>query len=229
MTMNDLTTKLAADWAYLVDFGTFFLCVAMVLIYQRRLVRRIRENPTLTIQGMNVQARAAWVERIMREERDLHTLAVQTFRNSTMAATLLASTAVLLIFGILNLLANADKLSHILSGVNSWGSREPGVWLFKLMLLIVDFFISFFSFSLAVRGFHHVGYMINVPTGAHDHGVTVQKVVRVLNRVSQYYSIGMRTYYFSVPLVLWLFGPAWMFVATVVLLVVLNHLDHLPD
>ena len=190
MTMNDLTTKLAADWAYLVDFGTFFLCVAMVLIYQRRLVRRIRENPTLTIQGMNVQARAAWVERIMREERDLHTLAVQTFRNSTMAATLLASTAV---------------------------------------LLIVDFFISFFSFSLAVRGFHHVGYMINVPTGAHDHGVTVQKVVRVLNRVSQYYSIGMRTYYFSVPLVLWLFGPAWMFVATVVLLVVLNHLDHLPD
>jgi len=57
----------------------------------------------------------------------------------------------------------------------------------------------------------------------------VQKVVRVLNRVSQYYSIGMRTYYFSVPLVLWLFGPAFMFVATVVLLVVLNHLDHLPD
>jgi len=227
--MNNLTSKLPSYWPYLVDLGTFLVCVVMVVWYQLRLTRRIRENPALTIQGMNVQARAAWVERIMREERDLHTLAVQTFRNSTMAATLLASTAVLLIFGILNLLANADKLGHMLTGMNSWGSREPGMWLFKLMLLIVDFFISFFSFSLAVRGFHHVGYMINVPMGAHDHGVSVQKVVRVLNRVSQYYSIGMRTYYFSVPLVLWLFGPAFMFVATVVLLVVLNHLDHLPD
>jgi len=227
--MNNLTSKLPSYWPYLVDLGTFLVCVVMVVWYQLRLTRRIRENPALTVQGMNVQARAAWVERIMREERDLHTLAVQTFRNSTMAATLLASTAVLLIFGILNLLANADKLGHMLTGLNSWGVREPGMWLFKLMLLIVDFFISFFSFSLAVRGFHHVGYMINVPMGAHDHGVSVQKVVRVLNRVSQYYSIGMRTYYFSVPLVLWLFGPAFMFVATVVLLVVLNHLDHLPD
>ncbi len=227
--MDSVTSRLAAYWPYLVDFGTFLVCVSMLAAYQRRLVRRIRENPTLTVQGMNVQARAAWVERIMREERDLHTLAVQTFRNSTMAATLLASTAVLLIFGILNLLANADKLGHVLAGLNSWGSREPGMWLFKLMLLIVDFFVAFFSFSLAVRGYHHVGYLINVPIGTHDHGVTVQKVVRVLNRVSQYYSIGMRTYYFSVPLVLWLFGPAWMFVATVALVVVLNHLDHLPD
>jgi uncharacterized membrane protein len=227
--IKDLTSKLPPYWPYLVDLGTFLVCVALVIWYQLRLMRRIRENPAMTIQGMNVQARAAWVERIMREERDLHTMAVQTFRNSTMAATLLASTAVLLIFGILNLLANADKLEHVLSGVNSWGSREPGMWLFKLMLLIVDFFISFFSFSLAVRGYHHVGYMINVPMGAHDHGVSVHKVVRVLNRVSQYYSIGMRTYYFSVPLVLWLFGPAYMLIATVALLVVLNHLDHLPD
>jgi uncharacterized membrane protein len=39
----------------------------------------------------------------------------------------------------------------------------------------------------------------------------------------------MRTYYLSVPLVLWLFGPTWMLVATIVLLAVLNHLDHLPD
>lgn len=227
--LNNLSVAIATYWPYLVDFGTFLVCVVLVLLYQRRLLRRIRENPALTVQGMNEQARAAWVERVMREERDLHTMAVQTFRNSTMAATLLASTAVLLIFGILNLLANADKLEHVLAGVNSWGSREPGMWLFKLMLLIVDFFVAFFSFSLAVRGYHHVGYLINVPVGAQDHGVTVQKVAGVLNRVSRYYSIGMRTYYFSVPLVLWLFGPAWMAVATIALLVVLNHLDHLPD
>jgi uncharacterized membrane protein len=54
-------------------------------------------------------------------------------------------------------------------------------------------------------------------------------VVAVLDRASQYYSVGMRTYYLSVPLILWLFGPIWMLIATLILLAILNHLDHLPD
>ena len=163
----------------------------------------------------------------MTENRDV--MAVQTFRNSTMAATLMASTAVLLIFGILDLLANAAKIGPSFHGLNSWGSQEPGMWVFELMLLIVDFFVAFFSFSLAVRGYHHAGYLVNVPAGRGKHGVTVEKVVQVLDRTSAYYSLGMRSYYLSVPLVLWLFGPLWMLLATVALLVILNHLDHLPD
>jgi hypothetical protein len=35
--------------------------------------------------------------------------------------------------------------------------------------------------------------------------------------------------YFFVPLVLWLFGPVWMLISTVSLLMILKHLDHLPQ
>ncbi len=222
-----MNTAYSAYWPYFADLATFVLCVLLIAGYQIRLRRHIRKNPALTVQGMNDHARAAWVERVMAESRDI--LAVQTFRNSTMAATLLASTAVILILAILNMLANADKLSEALHQINTWGSREPGMWIFKLMLLVVDFFVAFFAFSLAVRGYHHAGYLINVPTNTGSHGVSPERVTTVLTRASNYYSVGMRTYYISVPLTLWLFGPVWMLSATSVLRAVLNHLDHLPD
>ena len=69
----------------------------------------------------------------------------------------------------------------------------------------------------------------NVPMDKSDHGVTIEKVIHVMNRTGKYYSLGMRTYYFSVPLVLWLFGPLWMLVSSLALLAILNHLDHLTD
>jgi len=226
--MNTPASFVTANWRYIVDLAAFALCALVLGGYQWWVVRRSRRSPALTVQGMNTLARAAWVERVMTEDRDV--MAVQTLRNSTMAATLMASTAVILILGILNMLANADKIGPTLHALNPAGAHEPGIWVFKLMLILVDFFVAFFSFSLAVRGYNHAGFLINVPTDRGDtHGVTPAKVALHLNRAAAYYSIGMRTYYFSVPLVLWLFGPLWMLLAAIGLLAVLYHLDHLPQ
>ncbi|MBI3563218.1 MAG: DUF599 domain-containing protein [Gammaproteobacteria bacterium] len=223
-----MSFDIPTSWHAFFDILTFVLCTVILAVYQLRLRRHIRNNPQATIQGMNAKARAAWIEHVMTTGRDV--MAVQTFRNSTMAATLMASTAVLLIFGIFNILASADKISPAFHSINSWGSHDTGVRNFKLMLLMVDFFIAFFSFSLAVRGYHHAGYLVNVPlANSEQHGVTLKKVVKMLDRTSGYYSIGMRSYYFAVPVVMWLFGPVWMFVSTLVLLIILNHLDHLSD
>jgi uncharacterized membrane protein len=211
---------------YIIDLGVFALCVALIVAYQIRLQCHIRKMPGLTVQGLNAQARAAWVERIMTSERDI--LAVQTFRNSTMAATLMASTAVILILAILNLMAGASKLTNTLHLFNTLGPHTPALWSFKLMLVLVDFFVAFFAFSLAVRGYHHAGFLINVPLKG-THGITPQRVITLLSRASRYYSVGMRTYYLSVPLILWLFGAVWMLTATIILLLILNHLDHLPE
>lgn len=226
--MDKLAVFLITYWRYVVDLVVFLSCLAILGGYQWRLVRRSRRSPTRTMQGLNALARAAWVERVMSEDRDV--MAVQTLRNSTMAATLMASTAVILILGILNMLANADKIGPALHVLNPAGTHEPGIWVFKLMLILVDFFVAFFAFSLAVRGYNHVGFLVNVPVDRGDtHGVTPAKVALHLNRASAYYSLGMRTYYFSVPLVLWLFGPVWMLLATLGLLAILRHLDHLPQ
>lgn len=226
--MEQFISSIPVPVLYLVDLATFVFCVVILGSYQIRLQRRIRRIPSMTVQGMNARAREAWVRRVMTE-KGLEIMAVQTFRNSTMAATLMASTAVLLIFGILNMLVSADKISPVFHSLSTWGAHAPLLWIFKLILALLDFFVAFFSFSLAVRGYHHAGYLVNVPMDKSDHGVTIEKVIHVMNRTGKYYSLGMRTYYFSVPLVLWLFGPLWMLVSSLALLAILNHLDHLTD
>ncbi len=186
-----------------------------------------RRDPHCTIQSVNRSARRAWVENIMSDQ-SLGILGVQTLRNSTMAATFLASTAVLLIMGVLSLSGQADKLAGNWHMLNVLGSRHPGLWLVKLLALTADFFVAFFSFAMSVRLFNHVGYQVTLPPALRPEAVTPEQVARHLNRAGGYYSIGMRAYFLSVPLVFWLFGPVLMAGASAVLVVVLYHMDRIP-
>jgi uncharacterized membrane protein len=97
----------------------------------------------------------------------------------------------------------------------------------KLLPLVVDFFWAFFAFSLAIRMYNHVGYLINSTAGGRK-TPTPAYVATLLNRGGWYYSIGMRSYYMSVPLVFWLFGPWYMLAASIGLITVLYHVDRSP-
>jgi uncharacterized membrane protein len=208
------------------DLASFVASVALLLIYHGYLHYKVSKNRAYTVQAVNAMARTAWVVTIMKERRDI--LAVQTLRNSTMAATFLASTSVLLIIGVLTLGGQTDKLEGTWHVLNSIGSRHPELWLVKLLLLLLDLFSAFFSFSMAIRIFHHVGYMINVPLSLNHRVISPDHVAAHLNRAGRYYSIGMRAYYLAVPVVFWLFGPHLMLASTALLIAVLYHLDRAP-
>lgn len=211
---------------YGFDLFSFVLSALLLGAYHGYLAYRTRRNPAYTIQAVNRIARTAWVETIMREKgRDV--LAVQTLRNSTMAATFLASTSVLFIIGVLSLSGQGDKLESTWHVLNI-GSRHSGLWMAKLLLLLLDLFVAFFSFSMAVRVFNHVGYMINVPLTLNHKAISPAHVASHLNLAGKFHSIGMRAYYFTVPLVFWLFGPHFMLLSTFVLIAVLYHIDRAP-
>jgi uncharacterized membrane protein len=225
------TPRVTTNPAWLIEYGgdvvSFTLCSAVLVVYHAYLRIKLRKHPEYTIQAVNSAARRAWVEGIMGDP-DRAVLAVQTLRNSTMAATFLASTAVLLIIGTLTLSGQADKLATAFHTLNIVGSHHPELWIFKLILLVSDFFVAFFAFSMAIRLFNHVGYQINVPAAIRPKNVNPTKVAIHLNRAGSYYSIGMRAYYFAVPAVFWLFGPQFMVLATMVLIAVLYHADRAP-
>jgi len=208
------------------DLLVFVLSVALLAGYQLFLRYKLRRNPTYTIQAVNAIARAAWVESVMRERKDI--LAVQTLRNSTMAATFLASTAVLLILGALTLTAQGDKLGDIWHSLNVLGATHTTLWLSKLLVLLLDLFVAFFCFSMSIRIYNHVGYMINVPLSLAHKAISPEHVATHLNRGGAYYSYGMRAFYYTVPLVFWLFDPLLMLIATVALLTVLVRVDRTP-
>jgi uncharacterized membrane protein len=203
----------------------FYLTVAAFLIlgiYHLHWLYLIYRKPMSTAVGITNHLRGHWVESIMEERRDI--LAVQTLRNWTMAASFLASTGILICLGLLSVAASPEKMAEITPSLNELVREHRVLWLFKLMVLIVDFFFIFFSFCLAIRYLNHVNFMINVPFNL-AHKITPEYITGILNRGMMHYTMGMRGYYFSVLLFLWLFGPIWMLMGTVVMTIVLYHLD----
>jgi uncharacterized membrane protein len=208
------------------DIAGFAASLLLLVSYQGYLRYRLSKDPGYTVQRVNRVVRCAWVEEIMRRRDGV--LAVQTLRNSMMAAVFLASTAVLMIIGVLTLSEQGDKLRTTWQALDVFGAANSRLWLAKMLLLLIDLLVAFFSFAMAIRLFHHVGYMINAPQ---DQGLVAVDPAHVsghLNRAGHFYSIGMRAYYYTVPLLLWLFGPHFMLAGTVALVIALYYLDRTP-
>ena len=141
-----------------------------------------------------------------------------------MAATFLASAAILIGLGIFNLALTADKQGELSLMMGPLASGHPGLWTAKLVLLGIDFLFAFFSFTLAVRYFNHTGFMINLPYNSSTE-IDVDDVVEILERGGTHYTLGMRAYYMTIPLALWLFGPLWLLAGTVLLVASLYRID----
>ena len=206
--------------------GAGLSCLLLVA-YHLFLHMRLKGDPLYTIQAVNAFSRATWVDTIM-SSNNKDVLAVQTLRNSIMGATFLSSTAVLLIIGVLTLSGQGENLNSTWHSLNIFGAAHAELWLTKLIALLLDMLVAFFSFAQAIRLFHHVGYMINVPVSTRHHAFTPEHVALHLNRAGKFYAIGMRSYYVAVPLVFWLFGPHFMLLSTVVLIPILFYLDRAP-
>ena len=210
-----------------LDAGALAAAIALVLAYYAYLRWQVRKrNPHYTVHAVNTLARVRWVETVMASGK-MDVLAVQTLRNSVMAASFMASTAILLIIGVLTL-SGAEKSGELWHALNI-GTTDLRLTTLKLLLLLVDFFFAFFCFSMAVRFFNHVGYMINVPVAHSVDALAPSQVAAYLNRAGTYYTLGMRAFFICVPLVFWFFGPHFMVLAAVALLAALYRLDRPPD
>jgi uncharacterized membrane protein len=211
--------------SYWIEQGVAWLSFLLLTAYHIHLMYQVRRAPLTTAIGLNMQTRRAWVETIMADRLDI--LAVQTLRNSSMAASFLATTAILICLGTLNA-AFVSSTNGGLRVISELSHENSGFLLIKLLLLIISFFFAFFNFTLAIRSYNRAGFMINIPQ-ARDPLMTPEFVARVLGRGMNHYSLGMRGYYLSVPLVLWLFGPYWLAAGTVVLLFVMYKIDYSLD
>lgn len=206
------------------QWDIYYTCASFLLLalYHLYWIYQIRHNPLATSMGITNHLRGHWVQHIMEEKLDI--LAVQTLRNWVMASSFLASTGILICLGLLSVAASSQKMAEITPSLNELVREHRVFWLFKLMVLIIDFFFIFFSFCLAIRYFNHVNFMINVPTTL-AHKITSDYITKILNTGTLHYTMGMRGYYFAILLFLWLFGPIWMLIGTVIMIIVLYHLD----
>jgi len=209
------------------DVAALAISIALVLAYYLYLRWRLRRDPQYTVHAVNNVARARWVEAMM-SARGQEILAIQTLRNSVMTASFMASTAMLLIVATLTFTASQDHAAGVWHALNMSGATDDQAVAVKLVLLLADFFTAFFCFSMAVRYFNHVGYMITMPAAATPGGLDPRRVAAYLNRGGNFYAFGTRAFFYCVPLVFWMFGPLFFVVATATLLVVLHPFDRAP-
>ena len=210
-TMNDASLhELAAAAAALALLGAYHLFVRW----------RMRSDPDFRIQGVLNRGREAWVERMIRE--DLGILAVQTLRNSIMAATFFATTAVALIVGTITLSMQSGALRQVSEALAASDERW---WFLKIVILLVDMLAAFFFFSQAIRYLAHVSLMISAPAEA----ASPSMVAKLLIHAGRFHTRGMRCYYYAGPVLFWLFGPLYLVLATAGLVVALYVLDRSPE
>lgn len=209
------------------DIVAFLTSCLLLLGYYLYLSWRTRRAPDTSTHAHNAKIREQWVAMVLNnEKKDI--LAIQTIRNSVIAANFMASTAVLLIVGTLNI---SEKIGQ---WTLAWqhlaiGSTGNVSWQVKLVLLLLVFAIAFHFFSMAIRYFNHVGYMINLPGESTNDNGLYRETCAYLNKAGKYYMFGTRTFFFSLPIIMWFFGPIFLVLSAIGLIAGLAMLDRTPS
>lgn len=140
-----------------------------------------------------------------------------------MASTLLASTAIMLSSLIAVLMTGGGSGKSAVRGHGLvYGNTSELGFAIKCFCILLCFLVAFLFNVQSIRYYSHASILINVGRSPH---LSADYVGRAVNRGSYFWSLGLRAFYFSFPMFLWVFGPIPMFVSCLVLVFLLYFLD----
>ncbi|KAB1223790.1 hypothetical protein CJ030_MR2G012901 [Morella rubra] len=202
----------------LVPFGLLVLG-----LYHVWLLVTILRFPKKTVIGLNSQSRHQWVFSMMTDPLKDGLLVVQTIRNNIMASTLLATTAITL-GSLISVFVSSTSHTSTTSSRLIYGNKSSTLSAMKYFSILLCFLLAFLFNVQSIRYYAHVSFLATVPA-AKDNKESIEYVVGVLNRGSCFWSLGLRAFYLSFPLFLWIFGPIPMFICCCVMSCILYFLD----
>ncbi|REJ74922.1 MAG: DUF599 domain-containing protein [Acidobacteria bacterium] len=192
-----------------VGFAAFLLVFPIYhTVYPYFAARR----PGHTARGRVDALRHSWIEGLI-ERGDVTTAAQQT-RNLTMVNSILVSSALILLGITVNLLVNVPQRNQVAEIVPGDWSADPDAIRIKLCLLIVVFAAAF---SFCMTALRHLGHFVLI-IGADPrlvseyYGSAADYFADLINRASHRYTLGVRSFYATFPLLAWLFD-SHLFVA----------------
>ncbi|XP_051138262.1 uncharacterized protein LOC127256334 isoform X2 [Andrographis paniculata] len=170
---------------------------------------------------------------MMQDTSKFGVLAVQTLRNNIMASTVLASTAIMLSSVIAVLMTGGRGRAEL-----PFQSSKLGIgFSIKLFSILVCFLVAFLLNVQSIRYYSHASILINVPSPSRMNSsreekkkkdqktMTAENVARIVNRGSYFWSLGLRAFYLSLPLFMWIFGAVAMASSCFILVFALYFLD----
>ena len=213
--------------ACLPDAAALFFAGGIALLYHLFIARRRKLCPLRTVQGVASAARKDWVASVVRGRDGI--LGVQTLRNSTMVASFMASTSSVLALGVLSLAASAGDRTGAWRLLHIFGTPSPDLLVLKVLALLLVLFFAFFCFASSIRLYGHAGFMIGTCSAPGEEERRIHVSAACLEQAARQFHLGMRAFYFLVPLVLWLFGPVFLALGAMGMLLALYRLDRMPS
>ncbi|XP_076937252.1 uncharacterized protein LOC143604718, partial [Bidens hawaiensis] len=153
-----------------------------------------------------------------------HILAIQTFRNTLMGLTLMATTSIIWCCGLAAVISSSYSVKKPLNNA-IYGAHGQYMVALKYVTLLVLFLSSFMCHSLSIRFVVQVNYLINCPEDSTI--VTWMYVAELLEKSFTHSMIGNRIFYTALPIMLWNFGPVLVLLCTSTMVSVLYNLDFL--
>lgn len=189
-----------------VRFGTLdvigvSLFVLFTVVYHALYYVYTQTRPLATVKGKIHLYRRTWVKRIL--DRGDFLLAAQTLRNHLMAASFMASSALLAIGLLLNFVVAGDPAAAL-------HLDNAELITFKLFVLIGLFAFSFMAFLFTIRDLNHVSILVAADADLIDHVEGLDAVTylsMLLNQALNRYTFGQRGFYFSLAIIAWIFHP----------------------
>jgi len=123
--------------------------------------------PHATSLGRNMYFRKLWLRRFLVDRDEPLVTGVQTLRNATMAASFLASTSIIIAFGVLNIAVGSKS--------NTSAFYDDGFGVIKLVFVAILFFVIFLLFTMVLRYLAHLSFVLGIippKRGWPDSGLT---------------------------------------------------------
>ena len=76
-----------------------------------------------------------------------------------------------------------------------------------------------------MRAYNYAAFLLNVPEGE-DCAINPDTAAGVINKGAYSYNPGMRGYYVSVPVTLWMLGSSWFFLSSLIVTYAVHRLEH---
>ncbi|WP_374673228.1 DUF599 domain-containing protein [Ideonella sp.] len=200
------------------SWGGFMLSVALLVGYEWRVHHVGRQQPEKLARYANARLRMHWV-RALGDQPGFEIVAVQSLRNSLMAASISASTAALAVMGALSMVG-----ASLVANLARW-STEHTLHTVLQAVLVATLFASYVCSALSTRHYSHASFIMSMPVGHPERQALNPTAARHVRRAGLMYSWGLRLFLMVLPLVAGIVHPLAMLPATALLIVGLVLFD----
>ncbi|TFZ03282.1 DUF599 domain-containing protein [Ramlibacter rhizophilus] len=187
---------------------------------------RASESGSVTLLATTNLYRRAWMlQATSREPRMLDGLIVQGLSSSP---SFFASTAIIIIGGLLALLGTTDSTAQVVREIPFAAQTSLQVLELKMLLLAGIFIFAFFRFSWSMRQYTFAALMLGAmpPPEAFERGEVdrerfAQRAGKLVGMAAETFNDGIRAYYFAFAAIAWFVSPLAFAVAAALVTAVL--------